>query len=454
MNGCFLKNYTLFLLAIKNNPRYSINFYDILFMHKIFLQALVWNSSTSFLYKIALLLHQISLYSAISSTMYGLQSTLFALIYTTIALTNFGFEETLLPFFSTYTQNKQQFLQTWLHFIGHTITATILAVVFYITLAYGSGAFLHNLQIHCNKNIIFLCAMVFLIESLKKSLIAMMQLAFLSKQIAYAGIIALCVYIMSVWGLYNVHQTLTLFDIFMPMFITSTVELGYLLYIFRGFYQQLPEITRSTKISFAIIGTQRIYNYVHQIEKALYSPNSMTIFFAYFLGFQQAATVKFFTNIITLSYTCISKSMSVTSGAVFSAMKQLPLHDVRKFFAEVTHKYVQMLIILSAIILCIVGYAYYVAVITGIMAAQIILFFSINFLEYVCVTYEQLLISQGASYLLALIDFIALTTLIICACLYKACFINQMLLLTIFIGIKLITLWVIIFLAHQQWKKQ
>jgi hypothetical protein len=86
-------------------------------MHKTFIKALTWHSSTTFLYKAILLLHQIMLYAVISKTLYGIQSTLFASIYALIALTNFGFEETLLPFFSTYSQSKQQFRQILHHFI-------------------------------------------------------------------------------------------------------------------------------------------------------------------------------------------------------------------------------------------------------------------------------------------------------------------------------------------------
>src|SRR3989339_614144 len=103
-------------------------------MHKTFKQALTWNSSTAFLYKAILLFHQIMLYTVISKTLYGIQSTLFASIYVLIACTNFGFEETLLPFFSIYSQSQQQFQQILHHFILRVLAVAIISMIFYATL--------------------------------------------------------------------------------------------------------------------------------------------------------------------------------------------------------------------------------------------------------------------------------------------------------------------------------
>ncbi len=420
-------------------------------MHKTFIKALSWNSGAIFIYKIALLSHQILLYSVISKTMYGLQSTLFATMYTIIACTDFGFQETLLPFFSTFSQSKQQFRQAWYHFIWQIITSGFIALFLYITMMYGFGEFLHNITMHCNKNIIFLITTIFFIESLKKSIIAMMQLAFLNEQIAYAEIIMLLTYIASVWTIFNWNGLLELYTIFAPMLICSFLELCYLLYHFLGFYNKLPKVTGTSKIPFKVLFKQRIYNYVNQIVKTIYSPNCMTIFFAYFLGFQQAATIKFFTNIITLSYTCISKTIGVTSGAAFSAMNQMPLSHIQSLFKDITIRYFKMLLILSMLLCTVVGYSWYNSMISDIMALQILLFFSIGFLEHVSVTYEQLFISQHAGSLLAIINLVGLVWLGICTYGYVCGIIGQLIILGLFLGVKISSLWIIRFFAHRNW---
>jgi len=411
----------------------------------------MWNSSTAFIYKIALLSHQILLYSVISNTLYGLQSTLFAAIYTIIALTNFGFEETLLPFFSTFSQSKQQFHQTLLHFLLHFITIIIIASITYLITLHGSGEFLHKLQAHCNKNLIFIATMIFIVESLKKTLIAMMQLAFLNKEIAYAEITMLTTYITSVWIIYGVYGQLELHNIFLPMLIASSLEFCYLLYGLFGFYHKLPIEKRAPNIPFKVLFKQRVYNYINQISKTVYSPNSMTMLFAYFLGFQQAATIKFFTNIITLSYTCISKTIGVTTGAAFSAMNKMPLQALQSFFKDVTKRYFQMLSILTLLLIMIVGYSYYSSVITGITSLQIILFFSVSLLEHISITYEQFFMSQHATWILTIINVYGLSLLVSYGHVYLSQGINLSTMLYIFIGIKITSLSIMSFLAKRRW---
>ena len=420
-------------------------------MHKNFIKALVWNSSTAFVYKIALLSHQILLYSIIPHALYGLQSSLFAMIYTIIALTNFGFEEMLLPFFSTFSQSKQQFLQIWSHFMWHIITMACIAIIFYMTFMYGTGEFLHNARMYCNKNIIFMIVMIFFVESLKKSLVAMMQLAFLNKHIAYAEIIMLITYIATVWTIFSIQGQLTLQAILMPMLITSSLELCYLSYHFLKFYKNLPEHINASHISLHIIFKQRMYNYINQIAKMIYSPNCMTIFFAYLLGFQQAATIKLFTNIITLCYTCISKSIGVTTGATFSAMNHMPLPAIQSFFKNVTQRYFQLLYILSCVILVIVGYSYYFSIITGIMAVHILLFFTISFLEHISITYEQLFMTQHAANILAIINGIDLILLSGCAYAYAFNIANQITIICLFFIVKLTSLNILSKIAQYRW---
>ena len=139
-------------------------------MHTKFIQALMWNTSAAFLYKIMLLGHQILLYSVISKNMYGLQSYLFSTIYFTIAITNFGFDETLLPFFSTYSSTKSNFISLLSKLFTHIIIITFTTFIMYLYFTHGSGEFLHNLQFYCNKKIIFVITAIFFVESLKKSI--------------------------------------------------------------------------------------------------------------------------------------------------------------------------------------------------------------------------------------------------------------------------------------------
>jgi hypothetical protein len=421
-------------------------------MYKKFITALTWNSSATFFYKIVLLLHQILLYSVISKTLYGLQSTLFAIIYTIITVTNFGFSETLLPFFSTLSKTKQQFVQNWHHFIWHAITSIFISFLFYTITLNAPGEFLHNIRIYCNKNVILIISMIILIESIKKSLIAMMQLAFLNKQIAYAEIIMLTIYIATVWSFFNIYGTLSIEIIFIPMLATLILEFFYLLCCFLNFYYQLPQAnTRMPKIPFKVIFYQRICNYINQIIKTIYSPNFMTISIAYILGFKESATIKFFINIITLCYTCISKTIGVTTGAALSAMNQMPLQEIRSFFKQITMQYFKILSILNIIISILIGYALYNNTITYMMALQIILFFIINLLEHLSITYEQLFISQGSVSTITSINIVGLILLIISAYLSLCNRIYQTTFVAISIIVKIFSIYTMFLFSKKYW---
>lgn len=420
-------------------------------MHKIFIQAFAFNSSTAFIYKILLLVHQIILYSIIPKSLYGIQSSMFAAIYTAIAITNFGFEESLLPFFSIYSQSKQQFMQAIRHFMGHIISLTCITYIFYLTFIYSSGAFLHNIQGYCNKNIIFITLAIFFIESIKKSTVAMMQLAFFNKQIAYAEISMLLSYLATVWGLYTIYKNITITTIFIPMLITSSLELLYLGYYLIQFYQQLPDAVAAPYIPFKVLFQERFYNYINQIIKTVYSPNSMTIFFAYLFGFQQAATIKFYTTIITLLHTCITKSIGVTSGAALAAMKGSPLPIIQQFFQDLTTRYVQFLLILSIILISIVGHAWYIDMITIEMAGHIMIFFSISFLEHVTITYDQLFISHHKASLLAYINATGLFSILTLTMLYRYQAISLPSYIGMIILIKLCCLIFIVYQANKHW---
>ena len=408
-------------------------------MHTIFFKNFSINASAAFIYKIALLSHQICLYTVISHTIYGQQSSLFAGLYLLIALTNFGFDEALLPFFSIYTASKQQFFQLLHHFYLQVAITISLGSITTALCTHDFGAYLHNSLINCNKNIIFILVALFSIESIKKSIIAMMQLAFLAKSIAYAQISSLIIYISCVWTIYAINGQLDLESIFIPMLATSIIELSFLCYTFAQFYDRLPDVQEivAPTIPFKVLFLQRCYNYINQIAKVLYSPNSMTLYFAYALGFTQAATIKFFTNIITLLYTCIAKSVGVTSGAIFSST---PMRSINIAFKEITHRYFQLLALLSSIIFVIISYAYCTGKITQVMACQILLFFIISFLENVTATYEQLLMSQRKAWVLTCMHGIGLLLLLMSGYGYTQGLIGWYSVVALLIIIKIISL--------------
>lgn len=425
-------------------------------MHKKFIKALAWNSSVVFLYKAILLFHQIMLYSIISKTLYGIQSTLFACIYFVIAITNFGFEETLLPFFSTYSQSKRQFLQLINYLILRIIVVTTLTITMYkMILFYASTDFIENLKNYCDHQLLIIIMLIFFVESIKKSMNAIAQLAFLNKQIAYAELGMLFSYVSIIWISYGSGQAISLHTIFLSMLVTATIELMYLTLVLLQYYQHLPTtLTTTPKIASIIIARQSMYNYIHQLSKTIFSPNSMTILFAYLLGFQQAATIKFFTNIITLGYTFIYKIISNAGGATLSHVHQASTDLIRDVFSKITTVYFQFLLTMTVMVSIILGCSWYRATITNTMVLQITLFFIVSFLEQITLIYERLFISQSRADILAIVnscELMMLLPILYCILFYAGDKNYNYIIFIFFVIIKLISLFAIAFLAFKYW---
>lgn len=380
-------------------------------MHKLFIKAFVWNSSSAFMYKIILLSHQILLYTIIPHALYGLQSSIFAFIYTTIAITNFGFDETIIPCFAQFRQSKQQFWQLLKHFMIHSCIVLFIACLGYYYLTTSTAAFLHNIQSYCNKNMIFVIAAIFCIENIKKSAMFILQLAFLYQAIAYAQLMMLAAYLISVWSSYYWYGNINLQTILLPMLATSCIETGYLLYKVGSFCQKLPQETSTPTIPFKVLFLQRMHNYCNQIIKSVYSSNLITMMFAYKLGFEQAAAIKFFTNVITLCYTCIAKSIGITAASSYAQVGQSFL-TLRNTCMLITYRHLQLLSILTLCIACITGYAYWASYMTYDMVWYIFLFLIIAFFEHIAIAYELLYIALRKSQVILWCNIISLTPLL------------------------------------------
>ena len=390
------------------------------------------------------------LYSFVSNSFYGINGTFFALIYLTISLTNFGFEQTLLPFFSTFSKNKQQFIQILHLFFLRIFSVAIISTGFYFVIFQLYPLFFQEYFAGCTPQLLSILIVIFFVESIKKSLNAMMQLAFLNKQIAYAELGMLVSYIIIVWSYYALYKTVTLMSLFFPLLATSFIEFLVLAYCFYQFYTQLPAAKIYQPISIENFYKQRFYNYINQVTKTAFSPNCMMLILVYMFGFSHAGIVKFLTNVITLAYTFLNKTIGITSGAAFSAMSKTSSKELRILFLKITNRYFQFLYGMGIVVLITLFYAWKIKLtMTTIMAVQILSFFAVNFLEYLTLTYEQLFFAKQSAGILAIINGMSIISLIPLFFYHQS--INNFILMPL-LGIKFLALAAITFFAHFYWK--
>lgn len=387
-------------------------------MYDKFLKALTWNTAGAFFYKIALLVHQIILYSVVSKSTYGIIGTLFATIYLAISLTNFGFEYTLLPFFQQFQKSKQNFKQVLHHLLLRLFAICALSLFCYVTLIYKPFSWMHA-ALHGQSHYLYIVVCgIFIFESIKKSINAIMQVAFLNKQVVSAEIAMLALYIVMVWSRYFVAGALNLMDIFAPLLIASVLEVVFLVWQLQQFYSTLTSTSSKNiiqKVPSHLIIKDRAFNYINQISKTLFSPNCMILVLASNFGFAAVGTIKLFTNFISLIYTFLNKTIGITSGAAFSATAHHSNKNKAPIFKTITKRYVYFLFLLSAT--CVAYMLVSVAdnnpaINYHNIAWQIIPFFMVSFLDYVVITYEQFLIANQAAQFLALINLVNIVAIL------------------------------------------
>jgi hypothetical protein len=254
-----------------------------------------------------------------------------------------------------------------------------------------------------------------------------------------------------------------MYAIFIPMCITSLVELCIVTKRIFLFYQRLPEHNVS---SFTYPTTQTILknqsvNYVNQITKALFSPNFIIIFLAYHLGMVKAGYIKLIIDIVILLYMLLNRAVGIPSGALMSQGTDASGTDqsgtdasnfpyFKTSFLKITNGYIQFLYALVitscfAIVPCLIKSN----CLDPILTTNILLFTFAGFLEYLIITYEKLYLTQNASAQLALINTFSLA--LIAPMLWYSAWLPQAYLLIPFILIRLCSASLIAFFAYRIW---
>ena len=422
-----------------------------------FLQAILWNTINIFLYKILLQTHQVCLFYVISKQLFGISGTIFSSIYLLISLTNFGFDYSLFSFYQQYSSSKKEFQILIKQYLGR----------FIITLIIVAGCFAtHNFLVQLpiisffTNNVPYALmpclASIFITESLKKSLETLAQLSFLNKSITILEISTIAAYLSIVWGLYVIRGTIDLPGIFIPMMLTSFIELMLLIKRLYQFYKILPTDNQNNQVDHAptsnIIANQAV-NYFNQVTKALFSPNFLILFLAYHLGMVKAGYIKLFTDIIILLYMLLNRSIGVPSGALLSRMPQRSILDqkiIKDTFLKITNAYIQLLYALAitiaaALIPCVLKSSCFQPAVT----ISILLFILAGFIEYIVITYEKLFITQNASRTLAMIN--VGSALCLLYALYRTAHSTSHFILLPIIMIRCTTIIIIALVAHNRW---
>lgn len=421
-----------------------------------FFTAISWNVLNVFLYKIILQTHQACLFLAISQELFGFSGTLFSTIYFLISITNIGFDYFIITHHQNYTYSKENFKKLLPLFMVRLACSGLALATLFIVNQFTNIKPIQFLLSQASMSMLIILIVIFLCESIKKSLDILAQMSFLQKSITLFDISTLLIYLGCVWGAYFVTGSITLYIIFIPMGIISILECVLLFLRLCKYYNTLPPGVTQTPITLPTpqtIAQQQAINYLNQITKALFSPNFFIIILAYNLGMSKAGYIKLFTDTIILLYMLLNRSFGLPSAALFSSVIQknpLSHEAIKRTFIQITNWYIQFLYALGITLMAImIPYLVAQSTLSTAIALNILLFVFAGFVEYLIISYEKWYLTQNKAWILALINTASLIPYAILLYCFQS--IPPTLILAPIVGIRLCTIVIIIYTTYRQW---
>jgi len=335
---------------------------NIISLQKKFVYSLKWNSLESILYYFILAAHQLLLRTITNTTTYGTIGTLFALIYLTITIMNFGLDLSIGPFFSTYKSCKKQFRHYLIkQLLIQALIYCAAATVIFLILATGYLPIKDMPPLALPLSSII--AILIISEGIKKCLRIILQLAFLMHITTAVELFYIISYVALIWMYYFIWGGLSLYVVFIPMLILSfcaTISLCWATY---GLYRSIPKSSvdmRSqcevsshemcshevcsgkaclhTACSWKKIGYNRLSNYGYQLTKTLFTSNFLIPFFAIKCGLSLAALFELVTAFNQFITIIIQKIFGITGQSLLSHVKHRSLTDKRVAFEFANNK--------------------------------------------------------------------------------------------------------------------
>jgi hypothetical protein len=372
-----------------------------------FIRGLRWNTAESVWYQLALIGHQVVLFSLTTPSFYGLIGTLFSIIYLIITVTNFGLDTSLAPFFTLATKNKRLFKRVLLpQLIPELIIFSLVAVILCTT-----QALLIAIPLvgpHLNSELIGIMGALIIVEGFKKTLRAILQLSFNNHLTALIEMATITLYISIIWLLYFLGHPITLNLIFVPMLMVSVMGTTALSYCVLAWYQHLPNESSDTLPAYFArrLFKSRLFNYANQISHTFFSGNFLVPFFAAQFGLAHAGVFKLLCNIAYGISTVIQKMFGLSTQALLAHVKDMHLLTKQDAFKTITYYLYQ---VLYAILLFVGINIYKISTWVGTSTNSnalplIILFFIIHFSEHFFMVYEKFFIIEEENFSLFLFN--------------------------------------------------
>ncbi|MBX9831328.1 hypothetical protein K2X40_05195 [Candidatus Babeliales bacterium] len=357
-----------------------------------------WNFWGSIFYEAAKIVHHFFLLKFVNVTDYGLIGSMFAVIYMTTKLADFGMSHALAPFFCQITKNKKSFKKILLsYYLGPQLpiimTAGFTAMIFF------KGKFLLG---HTAPYLFIIPAIVFL-ETIRSFLRYVLHMAFQSKTVVLFEIITFIFYLSSIWlALLGLRFPLSLNVIFIPHIFDSAFVTGVFLVMTYQYYQKLPTdqvASQPVGLGRRILNA-RVFNYFIRISREFFTSHFLTPFFAIKFGFKQAGLFYFASIIATAIQSIVKVSIGYSGNALFANLKEKSQEAKKQAFRIINEKLMRC--IAPLIIILVINHKSIIKLgmthnNTCLTIALLLLLLIIIFTEFFFMAYEQFYIIEEAS---------------------------------------------------------
>jgi len=366
-------------------------------IYQKFIRNLGWNACESIAYHFLLTLHQMALFKVLAYEEYGAIGTAFSLLYLSIWILDFGFDATLAPFWHTWSSTKKNVQR----FVWYNSSASIGGLLFLAALlTSGMPARLLHYKISAPLALIIMLAIGS--EVLRRWCKTVLQLLFETQLMALAELIFMSIYLVTVWGIYFYGIPLTISTTLLPLAISSLASVGFCIFLFRRWYQELPENHPSDSVDEHDENNQselpsawrvirfRLFAYGNALSTLPFSSNFLVPLFAVTFGISAAGLLKLASSIVHNFTVVLQKTFGNTCRALLAHIRSED-DNQQEAFLMVTHYLYQVLYAL--LIFCAINHRF-IARISGAAntyaGTLLALFFTISFLDNFAITYEKL----------------------------------------------------------------
>ena len=363
-----------------------------------------WNAIESIIYYSIFVAHQFLLRSTMDSLSYGAVSSLFAILYLTIVVVNFGFDFSIAPFFSFFKKNQYTFKrfllkQLLLQILVYTATGSIAFIVLSKGFIPIKNMPVFSRQLSC------IISLLVITEAVKKSFRIILQLAFSSHITATIELFYIISYVTIVWGFFVLTGIMSFYTVFIPMLVlstTTTIMLGCAVY---RYYTTLPKQNAQTyNLSLKQLIKNRVSNYGYQLSKTFLTSNFLIPFFAVTYGLSIAALLELVTATTQFFSVIIQKIFGISGQAVFAHAKHQTTEFKKDLFESTTQKLYPFLytMVFFAIVVYKPLMAFKIPTVLHNEYAIALLFFLVLFSENFIIMYEKwFIIEEKTHYLIA-----------------------------------------------------